>query len=473
MKLYRLLQYILTLCVVILTALPVSAQFLRTAYFMDKSTVRTAMNPAFRPERGYFAIPALGSLNLSYGANSLAVSDILYPQDGKLVTFLDPSVSTESFLGRLKNNNQLNFDTGFGILSMGWYAGENFWTIDLGLKAMASSNIPKSLFEFMKRGSGINGTKYSITDFEIYVDSYVETAIGFSRPVNDRLTVGGKFKVLLGAANANAYFDQLNIEMNQDKWRVTSSGRMDASIKGLNPEFAEDDKSMPYINGFDIKSPGIGGFGGAIDLGASYKLLDNLTLSASVLDFGFISWSGNSTISAKANDEFIFDGFDIPVGDQTSDEGSMSDQIDAMIDGMSDLMHFRETKSSGRTKMLRTTIVFGGEYSILNNKISFGLLSTTRMFKPNPYTELTASANFRPTDWFSASLSYSLINSDFNTFGLALNFSPSWINLFIGTDYMVTKVTPQWVPIDARAANLYFGFSVPLGKQKQKYSVQY
>ena len=43
-----------------------TAQQLRTAYFMDKATLRTSMNPALRPARGFISIPAAGSISESY-----------------------------------------------------------------------------------------------------------------------------------------------------------------------------------------------------------------------------------------------------------------------------------------------------------------------------------------------------------------------------------------------------------------------
>ena len=89
-------------------------------------------------------------------------------------------------------------------------------------------------------------------------------------------------------------------------------------------------------------------------------------------------------------------------------------------------------------------------------------MSSTRLYSPKAYTELTLSGNYRPVKWFEATLSYSFIHSKFKTYGIALNFSPSWINFFIGSDYMLTKVTPQCLPVSGDAMNLFMGVSVPL-----------
>lgn len=449
----------------VILSVPVSAQQIRTSYFMDKSTVRTTLNPAFRPERGYVYIPVLGSLNVSYASNGISVSDVLYPRNGRLVTFLDQSVSADEFLKRLKKNNQVNTDFSTSVLAAGWYSGKGFWTVDLNLKSVASARIPKTMFELMKKGSGVEGTVYDISNVNMYMDSYLETAVGYSRPIDEKLTVGGKFKLLTGVANMDVRFDRLHVEMNENQWKITSSGKMNTSLKGLVPEFEQDADNEEYINGFDYDTPGISGFGAGIDLGASYRLLDNLTLSASLLDLGFISWGASSTVSGEANGVFNFDGFKLPIG-ETGSNGSMSDQFSDMTDGINDLFHFKETKPKGRSTALRSTLHIGAEYAILENTLGFGLLSSTRFYRPRAYTELTASANYRPVSWFAASFSYSFVHSDFKTFGFALNFSPSWINFFIGSDYMITRITPQVLPVHAHATNIHFGLSIPLGKQR-------
>ena len=129
------------------------------------------------------------------------------------------------------------------------------------------------------------------------------------------------------------------------------------------------------------------------------------------------------------------------------------------------MLHFKKEGESGSTTRLRSTINIGGEYRLLENKLGIGLLSSTRLYSPKAYTELTLSVI--PEDGYrlkSGSLQV-YKTGDANTtvaYGIALNFSPSWINFFIGSDYMLTKVTPQCLPVSGNAMNLYMGVSVPL-----------
>lgn len=454
---------LLTLALSAVIGTSVSAQQIRTSYFMQNSPLRTALNPAFRPERGYVSIPVLGGVNASYTTNGIAVDDLLFPKDGKLVTFMDNSVGTESFLNNLNDRNQINGDFGTQLLSGGWYAGKGFWTVDLSVKGMANAGVPKTMFEFMKRGNSAEGTTYDITDLSLYSEAYLEAGVGYSRPITEKLTVGAKVKMLFGVGSVQANIDHLHAVMNDTKWDITSTGSMSASMKGLVPKMEKDEQGRDYISSFDFDSPGLSGFGMGVDLGATYQLTDQITLSAAVLDLGFVSWGKGSNTYGEANGTFEFGGFDLALGDNTAEGSqSMGEQFDLLKGQFEELFHFAPKNAQSRTTRLRSTINLGGEYRMLENKLGFGLLSSTRFYTPKAYTELTVSANYRPIDWFEATLSYSFIHSNFKTYGLALNFTPSWINFFIGSDYMFTKVTPQFIPISGNATNFYMGISVPL-----------
>lgn len=69
-----------------------------SAYFMEGSTFRSQFNPAFAPLRGYVNIPVLGGVDINVSGN-LALDNVLYPRNGKLVTLLDGSVSANEALG--------------------------------------------------------------------------------------------------------------------------------------------------------------------------------------------------------------------------------------------------------------------------------------------------------------------------------------------------------------------------------------
>ena len=89
-----------------------------TAYFMEGSTFRSQFNPAFAPLRGYVNIPAIGGVNINVGGN-IAVDNILFSRDGKLVTLLDSSVSAADALSGLKQNHLLGMDFRMNVIGFG------------------------------------------------------------------------------------------------------------------------------------------------------------------------------------------------------------------------------------------------------------------------------------------------------------------------------------------------------------------
>lgn len=433
------------------------AQTARSLYFIDNAPTRLNLNPALQPMRGYFNIPVIGAFGTSVVSDPLSVDDFLDILDQKN-DFLD----NDELFHKLKNKNQVNFDLTSDIISFGFYAGKGFWTVNIGTKIMVSTSIPKSLFDFARNSdkleqlideftnrpdlsrlpAALESLKegYKVKDLRLNIDAFAEVGVGYSRPVNDRLTLGGRMKFLVGIANLDAHINEMSIkpDIPNRSWDVTTRGKMDVSMKGLE---LTSDANEGYINDMDFDSPGVGGFGAGIDLGATYKVLNRLTVSAAVIDLGFINWSKSSTTTTSVNQSHSY---------QPGEEGT--DIFDY------DLLQFETNKESkGRTTSMRPSLNIGAEYTFLDNKLGVGLLSSTRFQKPEAFSELTVSANYHPRNWFSATLNYSFLHSDFKTLGIGLKLGP----VFLASDYIPTGDLKS-----IRRANAYLGISVPIGKRK-------
>ena len=55
---------------------------------MEGSDLPFAVQPRLRPLRGYINLPAIGGLNVNLSGN-IALDNIFFARDGKLVTLLD------------------------------------------------------------------------------------------------------------------------------------------------------------------------------------------------------------------------------------------------------------------------------------------------------------------------------------------------------------------------------------------------
>lgn len=449
------------------------AQTNRTGYFMDKYSHRHMFNPALSPTWGYIAIPAVGMFSVGTESN-LSLSNFLFPMENskQLATFMHPDVSSEKFLSKLHKKNSFDINNAIDIISFGFYAGKSsFWTFDLSLKTNAQFNIPYDFFAFAKEGMSSPQTNYTIKNMEFGLNSYLDFSLGYAQDIGEEWRVGGKLKFLIGAVDASLGIDEMNLSLSEDKWAVQTLATAQILAKGAS--FITD--SAGKVTGFDISNPGIAGYGVGVDLGAEYRFketsaLKNFRVSLAVTDLGFIYYNASNVKKAQANGSVIFEGFqNIGINDSMQITG-IEGQVDQLQDDLYNMMELREISShKGTSRFLRANLNAGIEYCFLDNKLSAGLLSSTRFGLPRVSTELTASFNARPLNWLAISLSYSFLASHWSSIGWALNITPKWgLNLFVGSDYTFLRVTPQYIPINTGNFNLYFGLTVPLGNNRNK-----
>ena len=491
--------------IMLVCTLSANAQFLRTSYFMEGTHYRQQLNPALTPTKGYFNLPVIGAVNATVGSTSLGYQDII-----DIIDDGDDFYTKPDFMNRLKDNNKLNVNFSTEILSAGWYKGKNFWSFNIGLRTDIGANLTKNMFTFLNEMETVEenwrNSNYDISGQQLNINAYTEIGLGLSRQINSRLTVGVRVKALLGIGNmelklnrvamsANLPSDQqINQWSSESYWNsmtpsqaaqaaqelkdkfnnyhanLTVGAELKSSFKGLE---LQEEEGKDYVTDFDFDSGklGIAGYGFGIDLGASYKILDNLTVSASVLDLGFISWSKSSTKIASANPD--------PIDIKGSTYANMVDPnnpntvMNAVNQLQNDAQGYMDRVTNGdvldydmlqlevsdakesRKSRLASTLVLGAEYGFFNNKLAVGVLSTTRFVQPDALTELTFSANYRPKSWFNVALSYSAIQSAGKSFGLGLKLGP----LFVGTDYM-------FLGKNSNSVNGFVGVSIPLGGRK-------
>lgn len=482
----RTMKYIAAACLSLAT-MSVAAQGFRSTYFLEGSTYRHEMNPSFMGERNYVAIPILGQFGVGVQSN-VGVSSFLFKLNDpaskyNLTTFLHPSVSASEFLGGLDKHNFLNMDFSLPIISFGFHKWGGFNTFGLNLRASAGVNLPYELFEFAKCGQiGGQTTTYNFKDLTVRANAYAEVALGHARPVNDNLTVGGKLKFLVGGANANAYIKNAHIQMSDDKWLINLEGQADVAVNGAMWETKTVDvqvdgktEQREKIDGFDFDGGGPNGFGLAIDLGATYKMddfVEGLTLSASLTDLGFIRWNKNLVGQNDGRTKFEFDGFhNLKVMDgehSTSSSKDIDDQLDDLQDDLEAMAQFYDGGVNSRTSTLNANLFVGAEYEMpFYRNLSVAFLMTSHFNKPFTWTEGRFYANVAPAKWFDASINYG-VSKFGHALGWVLNFHPKGFNFFIGSDHMITKVTPQFVPVNKLNANFNMGFNITFGNGPKK-----
>lgn len=450
------------------------AQYLRSSYFMEGTSARLQLNPGLQPTRGYFNVPIIGSFNMSASSNVLGTSDIIDLMDSGSDLY-----SNDKLFDRLKADNRLNVNLNTDILSFGWYRGKGFWSVNVGLRADFGAALAKDMFSMMRTMNGfaledVAGTNqsYSLSNQTLNMKAYAEIGLGYSRRITEKLTVGGRVKVLLGLARAEMNINQFDLnldvpnpqytnyadyesrgELSPSDWYgahydYSANGNVITTLKGGGMTFDNDG----MIEDFDLDAGdlGIAGSGFGIDLGASYKVWDNLTVSASILDLGFLKWKESettvATVSGEAHETIDASNYDRYIGG------------DFLSFERFDFEEGSPEKVKTKTR-LYSTLLLAGEYGLLNNKLSVGAMYTARFAEPKTLNELTFLATFRPKNWLNAAISYSPIQASGKSIGLAVKLGP----LFVGTDYM-------FFGGNSKSVNGFLGISFPLGGKPKPFS---
>ena len=455
------------LATILLAAPTIGAQNFRTGYFLDGYMYKYQLNPAFQGERGFIALPAIGKVSAGVESN-LGLSTLLYPTaDGTLMTALHPDVSSEEFLSKIKKANPTNVSADINLFALGFRAGKTYHTLDVSLQQKTSMALPGDVFRFLKNGASDGNTTYDLSSLGVSANVYAQAAYGFSLKIKDFMSLGLRAKVLMGGVNINTNFDALSLTLNSDQWSANASGEMYMSsipaalISGT--EMNMMDELMTVVN-----KPNLGF---ALDFGVSFDILKHITLSASILDLGYIGWN-NVTKYSMANRSWEFNGIEnIPIMGNESNSQTQN----VLEEKLNELMNVFNIDSPEKLDMhkqkLGMTAMAGLELRVpFYNRLSVGALATHRFEGPYSWTEGRFSVNYAPFRWFSLAGNYALSTYG-ESYGAAVNFHPKGLNLFVGVDSFkpILNMTPEYIPIDEINTNVVVGLTFPFGKYNGRY----
>ena len=439
------------------------AQQLNSAYFTNDYKFRHTMNPAYGNEQNYVSMPGFGNVNVStmgnFGYEDVIFDNPMFPSTSKdrLTTFMNPYISTADALkGFNSGDNKILGDVSITVLSAGFKGFGGYNTVELNARTSFGVSMPYELFEFAKN---TGNRTYNIGNISANGQAFAELAFGHSRQINGKLRVGAKVKLLFGAGRGDVNIDNVKADLAaDDKWTVSGHAKSEVSVKGFTykteeKEYKEEGRgTYQYVNDVDVDGAGLGGFGLAFDLGGVYKINNDFTVSAALLDLGFIKWS-NNMVAVNGGEEFVFNGFHDVAVNEDRGGSTLSMQGDKYSDQLADFANLQDKgDEGGRTTGIGATLNLGCEYTLpVYRKITFGVLSSTRFRGDYSWTEARVSANWTPLKWIDGGVNMAF-GSYRNSFGWVLNFHPKGYNFYVGMDHTLGKVSKEFIPLNSNAA---------------------
>ena len=462
------LRYMAAALTMAAAILPTSAQELRTSYFMETSNYRHQMNPALldSPYVGLF----FSNINIGMTGN-IGAKQFIFDTNGlsgytgnyRYTTFMDPSVDAATFLNKLHDKNRFDLYLNYNLFSVGFKAWGGVNLLELNLRSNTNLTLPKGLFEFAKTAG--EKEHYEFGGLGMRTQNYMELALGHSRDINKQWRVGGKLKFLIGAAYADFTADNVTLDMTEDAWRIQSNAQMKASL--LKSDVIHEDPSKnsadgrPRVKELDNFGFSLPGFGMALDLGVTYKPIENLTLSAAITDLGFISWK--NTHHASSQGDYTFDGFNnIYIGSDKDQTEDIDDQFDQIGDDLEEMFSVYDDGTKTATQALAATLNVGAEYKLpAYDKLKFGFLYTSRIHGKYSWHQGMLNVGVRPVKWFECNVNGAVTSTGVTAGGM-LSLKAPHFNFYIDADRFFSKMGKQGVPLNSSNGNITFGMTFPL-----------
>lgn len=495
----RNIQHILTIAL-LMTAAAVSAQQVTTLYFLENAPMRHIVNPAFQPvSNGYINFSPLGYNSFWLGNNSLTLRDLIYidPQTGQTITALHPNGDTQALLRSFRKVSLLDADVSADLLSFGFrYKDNGYFHFSAMLRGGGGLTTPKGFYDFML-GGGMHdlegGTNHiALSPLGLDANIYTELGAGYSHKINDQWTVGGKFKFLLGTAYMGLGANDLSIDASATEWRLHGNADLliAAPVQWDNLPTELDRETLENLQMSDLMGDDAitilktalrpSGYGAAIDLGFTYKPIEQVQITAAVNDLGFIYWGNGRRYGCTIDTTFTgageFNYSDYVVDGQFSTDSLMNDVTNNLI-GLADGIHATYAGKRGFARMVNARFNVGVDANFWDNRVGVGILSSTRLRNNRLYEEVTLGAAFRPVNWFNLALSYSLVNNGkYSNLGAGISIMPyDGINLTFAMDYIPTSyayyhyegVGDIPVPYRSKGVNIAAGFSIVWGTNKK------
>lgn len=442
-------KIICSISILLAAFVSVSAQEISTSYFLDNNPYSYRINPAIPSEKSFVGL-IISNVNLSIGSNT-GINSILYPSStGGLVTGFNGAVSAEQFLGNLPKSIRVDQVFNENLIAVGFWTENAFHSIEINVKEDVFAGLPRDLFEMFKCGS--SDYPYDLSQTSASVKSYGEIAYGYSRKVNDKWSVGGRVKLLMGLAAGNLDFEKAYMTINGDRVSYDMAAKFRLSSNFLSVGTKVDDPRLFDFSVFNLDPSGISpcGWGGAIDLGATYKPIEDLTVSLSVLDLGGIGWKYNIVGKSSGSDSFK--------GETIKSDGSIQGDYQKFIDKMQTLADFEQVEGGESSfDMLACTVNLGARYKMpFYKRLSAGLLFTSKIDKYNPSFGCRLGATVTPVDWFSFTGNYG-ISTYCKSYGVAMSLNAAFLNLIFAYEGYSGVVS------DLKAPEILSPLATPLG----------
>jgi hypothetical protein len=441
---------------VVLLPLLAKAQHNPSMFLLYQVPQSNLLNPAIPLEcPWYVGLPVLSSVHVDV-ANSLTTYNQLFRKHAGT----SRTIELEHAVAAMHRRDYFGGETHIQLLALGHRWGENSITFTLTEKDNLPLTLPGRGVQLLWNGNTpYEGKKAGLEGTGAFLSHYREYAVGWSHHTAGGLHIGLRGKLLFGKLNLSTAANHLNVTTDDRTYDLAFRGdfRLNSSLPVIvitNPDgtlndIILDESVTPLQMIFNGRNPGL-----AVDAGIIVPYGERWTLSASVLDLGFIRWRSYLN-NMQGKGSFVYRGLEeIP----QDGEGYFDDLLNDLTESMN-----IEYVQEAYTTFLPPRVLAGADYRV-NSVLSGGLTAEALFLRTKMVSSFTFSGQYRPANAFTLLRSYTLQYHSFDNLGAGLVFGRDPVQFYIVT----TNIPGMIRPLDTRSVNLRFGLNILLGcRQKQ------
>lgn len=364
----------------------------------------------------------------------------------------------ESLQNSIGNESYFSETFSMPWIQVGVRFNENLVTFSVTEQQLFRTSTNRQLIQLINEGNQAFIDEPFRTYFDLNLLHYREFAAGYTRQLLPELSVGGRVKLITGIAAID--IKKLDIELqtagNLEYLRFMVDGEYNLSLPvNINnvSDIANINPLTYFTNGSNL--------GTGIDIGASYRPIPELELSASIIDLGFIRWKTNAT-NITHGGSFTWRGlyinqfFEKPQIINNEEVPEMK-PLEQLGDSLKQIFDFNIHEKPFSTGMPAKFFI-SGEYT-LDKTFSASLTNQLFIYNHQATNALTIAGNIKLGNIWALSAGYSIIERSFNNLSVATSLKLGPFQFYAATSNILSMRINQTSNFSIR-----FGLNFMFGK---------
>ena len=358
------------------------------------------------------------------------------------------AIDLNQLANSLNPENSMNSTFDMEVLGAGFKLRHGYLTYSHRIRFQSNCSYSDDLFQLAASGNAAFVGENNPADMKMDMNllGFQEFALGYQVCPTEKLSVGGRVKLLFGAAEMQTEACNVKLYTDPDTYALRLCEDMAVRVASPMPFHADDGKLVFNNSRFDFTdlfcSPGFG-----VDLAATYRFGEKFSMTAAVNDLGFIRWNKTAVMlngQIADNGEFYDDGNFLFQGIDVNDlQKLVSDEAYRkwFLENLGNYFDFTSDNLEPYTTMLHTNFLLRGTYYINEKHRLMGQMQgycSGLGFHP----ALTVAYNANLNNYFDLCATYTMMKNSFDNLGFGVTCNLKFFHIYVATNNIIGCFNP-------------------------------